>query len=163
VLLPRRRPRDRQKTGDDHSGRARRGAIKVDEGQRTRENRVMHDRNAIGICSRSADRGGGVAPPAAVPSNRRVKRRDNPASPRPRTRSSNPVPSSRESTNFRFLRRAIAREEARRSGSRSGITTPQATTCSSTRRLLMEPGSKALPRPGMGIEKGDRAGSLGGD
>src|SRR6516162_86880 len=52
------------------------------------------------------------------------------------------LPSSRESTNFRFLRRAIAREEARRSGSRSGITTPQATTCSSTRRLLTEPGSK---------------------
>ena len=54
------------------------------------------------------------------------------------TGSSNPVPSSRESTNFRFLRRAIAREEARRSGSGSGITTPQATTCSSTRRLLTE-------------------------
>jgi len=73
----------------------------------------------------------------------------------PRTGSSNPPPSSRESTNFRFLRRAIAREEARRSGSRSGKTTPQATTSSSTRRLL--PGSKALRRPGTGIEKGDPA------
>ena len=96
-------------------------------------------------------------PPAAdrSPSNQARQKARQPASPRPRTRSSNPVPSSRESTNFRFLRRAIAREEARRSGSRSGKTTPQATTSSSTRRLL--PGSKALRRPGTGIEKGDPA------
>src|SRR6516162_7902167 len=54
---------------------------------------------------RSADRGGRVAPPAADPSqsNRARQKARQPASPRPRTRSSNPVPSSRESTNFRFL------------------------------------------------------------
>jgi hypothetical protein len=37
-----------------------------------------------------------------VPSNRARQRAHQPASPRPRTRSSNPVPSSGESTNFRF-------------------------------------------------------------
>src|SRR6516165_11896554 len=37
------------------------------------------------------------------PSNRARQKARQPASPRPRTRSSNPVPSSRESTNFRFL------------------------------------------------------------
>jgi hypothetical protein len=49
---------------------------------------------------------GRVTPPAADPSqaNGRVKRRDNSASPRPRTRSSNPVPSSGESANFWFLK-----------------------------------------------------------
>src|SRR6516164_2657542 len=50
------------------------------------------------------DRGGRVAPPAADPSQAtgRVERRDNQFT-APATRSSNPVPSSGESTNLRFL------------------------------------------------------------
>ena len=60
--------------------------------------------NRIGICSRSADR---LAPPAAdrSPSNQARQKARQPASPRPRTRSSNPVPSSGESANFQFLAR----------------------------------------------------------
>ena len=50
--------------------------------------------------SRWPGRSAGCRP---VPSNRARQKARQPASPRPRTRSSNPVPSSRESTNYRFL------------------------------------------------------------
>ena len=82
----------------------------VQRGRRRRPGDASHQilignsETAIGVCSRSADRGGRVARPAPDPSQvtGRYKGRDNQLH-RARTRSSNPVPSSGESTNFRFL------------------------------------------------------------
>jgi hypothetical protein len=59
----------------------------------------------IGICSRSADRRGRVAPPAANPSQTtgRVKRHGNQLHRARVLKSANPVPSNEESANFRSL------------------------------------------------------------
>ena len=62
-------------------------------------------------------------------------------------------------------------EEGYRSGRSSRRVDEQVVACGvvipdrdpERRVVLTEPGSKALRRPGTGIEKGDRAGSLGGD
>ena len=64
-----------------------------------RNHRPSEQRRPVQATSKA----GSLRPLPTRPSNRARQKARQPASPRPRTRSSNPVPSTGESTNFRFL------------------------------------------------------------